>query len=445
MTDRAGFAMPEGLDQREFVIATYAYRTPPGVDIHEAAHALAEMQSTGTWVALERETAALRERHAARVSAIWEVPDNEVVDPAAGHRDWVVQLAFPIHNLGAQIPLLLATVYGECASAGEIRLLDLDLPEAFTSAFKGPKFGLDGIRTLVGAEDRPLLIVMMKPAIGLTPRESADVFHQVALGGADGVKDDELLVSHPWSHFLDRIREHERAAQAAFEETGHRTLYFVNITDRPDRLVQNAYRAVEAGASALLVDYLTVGISALSMLADDPAIAVPIMGHLAFSGALYAAPRTGVSSHLVLGKLPRLAGADVVVYPSPYGTLQFTRSKQIRLAQAMTDPFHGIRPTLPAPGGGLHAGMTGRLFGDLGIDFAIGAGGAVHGHPMGATAGARAFRQAIDAVVRGESLTHARAGHPELAAALDRWPGDGGPAGPNNGGPALPGDEAPTT
>jgi 2,3-diketo-5-methylthiopentyl-1-phosphate enolase len=427
MNDRAGFAMPEGVDPREFVIATYAYRTPPGVDIREATQALAEMQSTGTWVALARETSALRERHAARVIATWEVPDNEVVDAVAGHRDWVVQLAFPLHNLGAQIPLLLATVYGECASAGEIRLLDLDLPEAFTSAFRGPKFGVEGMRTLVGAEDRPLLVVMMKPAIGLTPRESADVFRQVALGGADGVKDDELLVSHPWSHFLDRVREHERAAQEAFDETGHRTLYFVNITDRPDRLVQNAHRAVEAGASGLMVDYLTVGISALSMLADDPAIAVPILGHLAFSGALYAAPRTGVSSHLVLGKLPRLAGADVVVYPSPYGTLQFTRSKQARLAQAMTDPFHGIRPTLPAPGGGLHAGMARRLFDDLGADFAIGAGGAVHGHPMGATAGALAIRQAIDAVVRGGSLADARAGHPELAAALERWPGDGGP------------------
>ncbi len=437
MSDRDGFALPEGLDPGEFVIATYAYRTPPGVDIHEAARELADMQSTGTWVALERETAAIRERHAARVIATWEVPDNEVSEPVAGHRDWVVQLAFPLHNLGAQIPLLLAAVYGECASAGEIRLLDLDLPETFTSAFKGPKFGLDRIRTLVGAEDRPLLIVMMKPAIGLTPAESAEVFRQVALGGADGVKDDELLVSHPWSHFLDRIREHERAAQAAFEETGHRTLYFVNITDRPDRLVQNAHRAVEAGASALMVDYLTVGISALSMLADDPAIAVPIMGHLAFSGALYAAPRTGVSSHLVLGKLPRLAGADVVVYPSPYGTLQFSRSKQARLARALTDPFHAIRPTLPAPGGGLHPGMTRRLFDDLGSDFAIGAGGAVHGHPLGATAGARAFRQAIDAVVEGRPLADAGRQHPELAAALDRWPGDGAPS--------QPGDDAATT
>jgi 2,3-diketo-5-methylthiopentyl-1-phosphate enolase len=430
MTERDGFAMPEGLDPGDFVIATYAYRTPPGVDIHDAAHALAEMQSTGTWVELERETSALRDRHAARIIAIWEVPDREVVEPMPGRRDWVVQLAFPVHNLGGQIPLLLATVYGECASAGEIRLLDLDLPASFTGAFKGPRFGIDGIRRLVGAPDRPLLIVMMKPAIGMTPKESAEVFRQVALGGADGIKDDELLVSHPWSSFIDRVREHERAAQQAFEETGHRTLYFVNITDRPDRLVQNAYRAIEAGASALLVDYLTVGISSLSMLADDPAIAVPIMGHLAFSGAIYAAPRTGVSSHLVLGKLPRLAGADVVVYPSPYGTLEFTRSKHLRLAQAMTDPLHGIRPTLPAPGGGLHAGMTRRLFDDLGIDFAVGAGGAVHGHPMGATAGARAIRQAIDAAVGNEPLAVAATRHPELAAALDRWPGDGGPAEP---------------
>jgi 2,3-diketo-5-methylthiopentyl-1-phosphate enolase len=430
MSDGNVFAMPEGLGPGEFVVATYAYRTPPGVDILASAHALAEMQSTGTWVTLERETASLRDRHAARVVAVWEVPDQEVVEPAQGHHDWIVQLAFPVHNLGAQIPLLLATVYGECASAGEIRLLDLDLPAAFTNAFKGPKFGVDGIRTLVGVQDRPLLIVIMKPAIGMTPRDSAEVFYQVALGGADGIKDDELLVSHPWSHFVDRVRAHERAAQRAYDETGHRTLYFVNITDRPDRLVQNAYRAVEAGASALLVDYLTVGISALSMLADDPAIAVPIMGHLAFAGAIYAAPRTGVSSHLVLGKLPRLAGADVVVYPSPYGTLQFTRSKHIRLAQAMTEPFHGIRPLLPAPGGGLHAGMTKHLVDDLGMDFAIGAGGAVHGHPMGATAGARAIRQAIDAVVRGDPLAEAAAQHRELAAALERWPGAGGPAEP---------------
>jgi 2,3-diketo-5-methylthiopentyl-1-phosphate enolase len=365
------------------------------------------------------------------------VPDHETdAPPGQDTRDWVIQIAYPSHNIGGQIPLLLATVYGECASSGDLKLLDLHLPEAFVGGFKGPKFGLEGIRELVGATDRPLLITMMKPAIGLTPKESAEVFYQAAIGGSDGVKDDELLVSHPWSHFLDRVREHERAARAAFDETGHRTLYFVNITDRPDRLVANAYRAIEAGASALMVDFVTVGTSALSMLADDPAIAVPIMGHLAFAGAIYASPRSGVSSHLVLGKLPRLAGADIIVYPSPYGTLQYARSKHLRLAQAMTDPFYAIRRTVPTPGGGLHAGFAPRLFDDLGIDYALGAGGAIHGHPMGAAAGARAIRQAMDAASRGEPLSQAGAAHPELAAALAIWPETELPSQPGPGGAA---------
>jgi 2,3-diketo-5-methylthiopentyl-1-phosphate enolase len=422
MPDPLGFAMPESIAYDDHLIATYLYRTDAREDIHRAALALAELQSTGTWVALERETPAIRERHAARVIAIWEVPDHEVTVPSEGQREWVLQLAYPIHNFGPNLPLLLTTAYGECASSGHLKLLDLHLPASLTRQFPGPRFGLVEIRKLVGAERRPLVLTMLKPALGLTPHESAEVFYQAALGGTDAVKDDELLVSHPWSHFLDRVREHERAAQAAFQETGHRTLYFVNITDRPDRLLDNARRAVDAGASGIMVDYLTVGISALSMLAEDPAVNVPILGHLAFAGAMYASPWSGVSSHLILGKLPRLAGVDMVVYPSPYGTLHYARSKHLRLAQSMTDPFHGLRQAVPAPGGGLHVGMVPLLAEDLGVDYAFGAGGAVHGHPMGAAAGARAIRRAIDAVVRGETLAEAARSEPDLAAALELWP-----------------------
>jgi 2,3-diketo-5-methylthiopentyl-1-phosphate enolase len=66
--------------------------------------------------------------------------------------------------------------------------------------------------------------------------------------------------------------------------------------------------------------------------------------------------------------------------------------------------------------------MAPRLVDDLGIDFAFGAGGAIHGHPLGAAAGARAVRQAIDAAIRNQPLADARSDHPELAAALDAWP-----------------------
>jgi 2,3-diketo-5-methylthiopentyl-1-phosphate enolase len=214
------------------------------------------------------------------------------------------------------------------------------------------------------------------------------------------------------------VRAHEAAIRQVHEQTGQRMISFVNITDRPDRMLANAHRAVDAGASGLMVDYLTVGISAITMLAEDPALDVPILGHLAFAGAVYASPWSGVSSHLILGKLPRLAGADVIVYPSPYGSLSFGRSKHLRVAQALTGGFHGLRRTTPAPGGGLQARMVPTLVDELGADFALGVGGAIHAHPMGAAAGARTFRQAIDATLAGRSLEEAAADQPELRTAL---------------------------
>jgi ribulose 1,5-bisphosphate carboxylase large subunit-like protein len=93
-----------------------------------------------------------------------------------------------------------------------------------------------------------------------------------------------------------------------------------------------------------------------------------------------------------------------------------------RVARTLTAHLDGIAAALPVPGGGLHAGMVPKLVADLGPDFAVGAGGAVHGHPMGAVAGAKAIRQAIDAVMAGQALAEGAAQHPELATALRMWP-----------------------
>src|SRR3990170_3041715 len=422
MYDPIAFRIPESVDYDSHIVATYLFQTSAQADIHKVVAALSEEQSSGTWVKLAGETDEVRERHVGKVVAIWELPDHEVALPEGiVTRDWVLQIAYPAHNIGAQIPLLLTTVNGNIASAGRLKLLDLHFPAAWTREFKGPRFGIAGMRELLGVPERPLLVVMVKPSIGLTPEQSAEAFYQSAIGGADGVKDDELVVSHPWSHFLDRVRAHGDAAKRAYEETGHRTPYFVNITDRPDRMVENAHRALEAGATALMVNYLTVGISSLSMLADDPTIDVPVLAHLDFSGAIYGSPWSGVSSHLVLGKLPRLAGADIVVYPSPYGKFPFLAAKHLRIAQSLTDRFHDLKAVWPMPGGGVHPGMVPLLFADMGRDFMVGAGGAVHGHPMGPAAGATALRQAIDAVCAGVSLRTAAEAHPELRAAVAAW------------------------
>ena len=422
MYDPIALTIPEGIDYDGHVVATYLYQSSSGVDIQEMAVALSEEQSSGTWVELPRETKLIRERHVGKIVGIWEVPDHEYAVPeGTSVRNWVLQIAYPVHNFGPQIPLMLTTVHGNISAAGRLKLLDLHFPRSYVSQFKGPKFGIDGMRKLLDVPERPLLVAMIKPSIGLTPEESAEAFYQAALGGADGVKDDELVVTHPWSSFPERIKLHEAAARRVFEETGHKTLYFVNVTDRPDRLVENAHHAIEAGASALMVNYLVVGISALSMLADDPVVDVPILAHLDFSGAMYTSPWAGLSSHLVLGKLPRLAGADLVVYPCPYGKFPLLVHKHQRIAQALTSPFYEIPRIWPMPGGGVHPGTVPVLMQDLGHDFIVGAGGPIHGHPMGPAAGARALRQAIDAALQGVPLSEAALQQPELKAALDLW------------------------
>jgi 2,3-diketo-5-methylthiopentyl-1-phosphate enolase len=422
MFDPLAFAISESIAGEERLVATYLYQTPAQVNILKAVRALAETQSVGTWVSVSRTTDEIRQRHLGRIISLWEVPDYENSLPeGVSRRSWIFQVAYPLHNFGAQLPLMLTTAYGEVSAAEDLKLLDIHFPRAYVEQFQGPKFGIPGVRDLLGVQERPLLLSIIKPPMGLTPQESAAEFYKSALGGADVVKDDELLVSHPWSTFSERVREHKKAAEAAYEQSGQKTLYFVNITDRPDRLLENARRAVEAGASALMVNYLTVGFSALSMLADDPQIDVPVMAHMNFSGAIYASPWSGVSSHLVLGKLPRLAGADVVIYPNPYGKFPLQSSKYLRIAQALTSPMYDLPPIWPAPGGGVHPGMLPVLFEELGCDFIIGSGGAIYGHPLGPAAGARAFRQAIAATLGGVPLAQAAENQPELREALALW------------------------
>ena len=210
-------------------------------------------------------------------------------------------------------------------------------------------------------------------------------------------------------------------AKRYYEETGNKVLYTVNITDRADLVRDNAKRAIDAGANALMINYLTVGISALQALAEDPEINVPILAHLDFAGTMYESPYSGMSSYLILGKLARMAGADIVVYPSPYGKFPFLRERYLQIGHHLLGNWLHLKPVFPMPGGGVMPAVVPAIINDLGKDCILGAGGAIHGHPMGPIAGGKAMRQAIDAALQGIPLREYAKQHPELQSAIDAW------------------------
>jgi 2,3-diketo-5-methylthiopentyl-1-phosphate enolase len=423
MTEELIFSSLDGIDLEGFIVSTYCLETDASSDVLSITREMAIGQTTGTWVPVPQETEEIRRKHVGRVLGVYEAPHFErEVPPQIEERYFIVQIAIPCINLEPQIPMLLSTVAGNDISVTyRIKLLDIRLPESFVKTFKGPKFGISGIRDMLKVKERPLIVNMIKPCVGLDPPVGAELFYEAALGGVDVVKDDEVLANTSYSSIVGRVEAFMEKEKQAFEETGEHTLYAVNITDEVYRIRDNALRAIEAGANCLMVNYLPAGISALRMLAEDSSIQIPILVHFDLAGSFFGSSNSGLSAPLLVGKLSRLAGGDMVIYPSPYGKFFFLRESYVRVAHLLRTPFYHIKSIFPAPAGGVHAGNLSPMIRDLGYDCMIGVGGGIHGHKMGAAAGAKSVRQAIDALMSGVPLEEAAKKHRELAVALRSW------------------------
>jgi 2,3-diketo-5-methylthiopentyl-1-phosphate enolase len=303
---------------------------------------------------------------------------------------------------------------------GDIKLLDIHFPKALVEQFHGPLFGIKGIRKMLGVSDRPLLNTMIKPSTGITPEQGAEILYQAALGGADIIKDDEVMGDTEFSSVQKRVELYMSKLRKAESDRGERKLYAVNVTDEPEKCIRKAEVSVANGANALLVNFLPAGMGLIASLAINTNINVPILAHLDFGGAFYASPWHGISSSLLYGKLARIAGVDLLCIPTPYGKFSLSYAKFIRIVHALRSPFHDMRNVWPIAGGAIKQGHIPKLFNCLGQDFIIGAGGAIHAHPMGSAAGARAFRQGIDLMMKYGKLEEQKLGR-ELKVAIEKW------------------------
>lgn len=418
-SQRDVFCLPEQLadSSDDYVIGSYYLELLSDEDVLARAAGFAVGQTIGTWVDVPGVTAEMRERYLGRVVGVQPCPPVDLATQQQATSGYLIQVAVPTVNIGPSIPMLLTTILGNDSSTSvQAKLVDLQVPQRYAAALGGPRFGVAGIRQVLGIQDRPLLLNMIKPCTGLTPQAGAEIFFQTALGGVDMIKDDELMGSPEFSPVGARVTAYVAAGERAARETGRAVLYIPNITDRPDRMLEHARVAVEAGARALMVAFASVGYGAVQALAE--VADVPILGHFASVAPFYEGPASGMSASLAAGLLPRLAGADFVLTATPYGGYPLSRLQYLRTAQQISLPRPGVRAAMPIVGGGVHPGVVATYVDDLGPDIVLGAGGAIQGHPDGPAAGADAMRQAIDAAMAGVPVADAAAQHRELAVAL---------------------------
>lgn len=278
---------------------------------------------------------------------------------------------------------------------------------------------MEGLRKVLGVPDRPLLNAMIKPNIGWTADEGAELFYRACKGGVDVIKDDELMLADgPFCPLKDRVTKFMEKEKQVYEETGEHSLYAVNISDSADKIRENAYRVLEYGGNCLMVNVYTAGFDSLKMLAEDPNINVPILAHVNFAGTMAASTYTGISAPLLIGKITRLAGGDFQINGHPYGKFPVSYKLFYRCFKFFTQPWWNIKPMMYACSGGTTQLAVEKIIKNVGTDVMLAAGGGVHGHPKGSEAGAKSMRQAIDAAMNGIPVVEYAKDHEELAQML---------------------------
>ncbi|MEO5373398.1 MAG: RuBisCO large subunit C-terminal-like domain-containing protein [Alphaproteobacteria bacterium] len=301
-------------------------------------------------------------------------------------------ISFPVDTVGGELTQFLNVLFGNISLKPGLRVERIDLPPAFLATFRGPRFGGAGLRSLVGAGERPLLCTALKP-MGLSAGDLADLAYRFALGGIDLIKDDHGLADQRFAPFDERVVRCAEAVARANNETGYRCLYLPNVSAPADRLVDRARAAKRAGAGGLLVAPGLVGWDGMRLLAEDDDLGLPILCHPALLGSFVAAPDSGLSHHVLFGQLPRLAGADASIFPNWGGRFSFSREACRSIAAGAAAAMGPLRPLLPAPGGGMGLDRIPEMLEDYGNDVILLIGGALHESGAGIVDSCRRFRE----------------------------------------------------
>jgi ribulose-bisphosphate carboxylase large chain len=413
----------------ERIQGTYLIETP--LEIERAAEVLAGEQSSGTFVAVPGETEELRQRFGAKVERITEIDSAARTPSLPGSRHKIARpiyrraeviVSWPLENVGHNLPTLVSTLQGnlyELSQFSGLKLMDLEVPASFARAFTGPKFGIDGTRRLTGVRDRPMIGTIIKPSVGLAPRETASLVSLLASAGIDFIKDDELMANPPHSPFEERVDAVMAVINDLADRIGKKVMYAFNISDEIDAMLRHSEHVQRAGGTAVMVSMNSVGLAGVKKVCDQGALAVH--GHRNGWGMLNRHPLLGIEFP-AYQKLWRLAGIDQIHVNGIANKFWESDDSVVRSIEACLKPFltgFSILPVISSGQTGLQAPETYRR--TKTIDVLYMAGGGIMAHPSGPSSGVEAIRQAWEAAVSGASLQDYAREHRELRQQLEKF------------------------
>ena len=407
------------------------YRIETAGSPERLAAKIASDQSTGTFVPVPGETEELKARVAARVVAVRSLPDVAIPsfpsDTAGPFHRAEADIEFPLDAVGTDLAALMTITIGGVYSIrgfSGIRVVGLQLPEAFRGAFPGPQFGVAGSRRLTGVHDRPIIGGIVKPALGLRPHETATLVGELIAADVDFVKDDEKLMSPAYSPLAERVAAIMPRVLTREQRTGKKVMYAFGISHAdPDEMMRNHDLVLKAGGNCAVVNINSIGFGGVAFLRKRAGLV--LHAHRNGWDILTRHPGLGMDFS-VYQQFWRLLGVDQfqingigVKYWEPDDSF-------VASFKAVSTPlFDPADCPLPVAGSGQWGGQAPETYARTGktVDLMYLCGGGIVSHPGGPAAGVRAVRQAWEAAVAGIALDVYAKEHPELAQSIAKFGG----------------------
>ncbi|MFC1691662.1 ribulose-bisphosphate carboxylase [Nanoarchaeota archaeon] len=438
----------------EYLLGVFHLIPGKGLNILQAASEVAAESSTGTNFRVQTETPFSREM-------------NALVYQLDLKRN-LVWIAYPwrLFDRRGNVQNILTYIVGNVLGMKEVdalKLLDVWFSSTMLEQYDGPSYTLDDMRKYLGVHGRPILGTIIKPKMGLTSAEYAEVCYDFWVGGGDFVKNDEPQADQDFCPYDKMVKHVKVAMDKAVKETGKKKVHSFNVSSsdfdtmiKRCEMIRNA--GFENGSYAFLIDGITAGWMAVQTLRRRyPDVFIHF--HRAGHGGFTRPENPFGFTVLVLSKFARLAGAsgihtgtagvgkmkgspeeDVVAahnilhfkdkghfFVQSWSKIPDKDKDAVRIVHQdlahhvilKDDEWRGMKKCCPIVSGGLNPTLL-KPFIDLmgNVDFITTMGAGCHAHPSGTNAGAKALVQACEAYKKKADIKKYAKKHSELAEAI---------------------------
>jgi ribulose-bisphosphate carboxylase large chain len=178
------------------LIASFKVKVPKWETKERSIGAVASESSVGTWSSVK----AMQYEHLKKVAAkFFEI-----------NKDGWIKIAYPEdHFEEGNMSQILASIAGNVfgmKAVEALRLQDIKWTKKIIKSFPGPQFGKEGIKKIFKIYNRPIMLSVAKPKVGMTTEEHAKVGYDIWRGGLDLLKDDENLTNQHFNPFEKRVK-----------------------------------------------------------------------------------------------------------------------------------------------------------------------------------------------------------------------------------------------